>query len=830
MRKAVGSAILASVVFHSVWAGSAVDYLTNNRTTPPIINTITPLGLTRGITTQLTVEGYNLGGTSGIYFSEFGLEARIVAIKELPDLPEPEKLSEGGLPSTIDLGPLPPRHQVIFAVEVNSKAEVGLVRFRLHTPLGSSPEGKVLVEPNYTERVDTEPNDRLQHATKTLVPAILAGTISRPGDKDYYRLSVQAGDEFTFQESARVLGSALKPVIAILSSDHSVLREFKNSSHETYAFSYRFKEAGTYWVRVSDYEKNGSEKHFYRIKIGSVPLVMSTYPLGLRRGDTVEISVQGFNLGRQKVTLHGQPSPEDEHTLRLRPETPFGKSFNEIKLDLGDYPEVDSTGANTSPETAQLISTPVTVNGHIAVPVGQGPVANYFRFHANKRQRLILEVKADQLGSALDSQIEVLDVNGQPIERALVRAVAETHVTLRDFDSITPGIRIQSWQAFGVGDYLMIGGEINRVARLPRGPDEDVLFESFPPVQASSLNFLARGQRLAFFGTSPEVHANHKPVYKVEIHDPGKPFSSNGLPLVSLPYSNNDGGAGYGKDSRLEFTAPTDSEYIVRIGDVLGSGGNHHSYRLTLRPPRPNFNLSLDPPNPNIPVGGRVLVNVLAFREDDFEDPIKIIVEDLPKSLHATEAVILAGEHTTTLILSADANARLDRPVAFRIKGSAKIGGREVVHWANPGDELNFIALMPPSDIIMITESREVVLRPGGEAQITVKIRRQNGFEGRVPVLVRNLAPDLDIPALGLNGVLITEQENSNTFLISALPTAQPIQRWLYVAGKVETRSPSQNEFAGEPILLKIKPPGEPTQSESARQDVNRSPNRDGLQ
>jgi hypothetical protein len=116
-----------------------------------------------------------------------------------------------------------------------------------------------------------------------------------------------------------------------------------------------------------------------------------------------------------------------------------------------------------------------------------------------------------------------------------------------------------------------------------------------------------------------------------------------------------------------------------------------------------------------------------------------------------------------------------------------------------------YIALTPGADVSMVSETREVVLEPGGQAEITVKVERRNGFAGRVPVDVRNLPADCDVPALGLNGVLITEDENGQSFLISALPDAKPRDHWLFVAAQVETRSPLQNSFAGEPILVKIR-------------------------
>jgi len=139
-----------------------------------------------------------------------------------------------------------------------------------------------------------------------------------------------------------------------------------------------------------------------------------------------------------------------------------------VKLALGEDAEVESKAAN-SVASAQAVSLPVTINGRIDKP----RAAQFFRFAAKKGQRVVLEVNAKRLDSELDSEVEVLDAQGKPIERAVARAVSDTFIVLRDHDAVRPGIRIQSWNAFAVGDYLLIGGEIVKINSLPRGPDDD---------------------------------------------------------------------------------------------------------------------------------------------------------------------------------------------------------------------------------------------------------------------------------------------------------------------------------------------------------------------
>jgi hypothetical protein len=724
----------------------------------------------------MTVEGLNLARASDIYFSEPGVTGRILRVKELPDLSD-IRLGSNGTASTIDVGPLPPRNQVTVEVEVAPEADIGPVSFRLLTPLGTSPEGRFLIEPYYGEAPDREPNDTPETAFETFLPAILAGTISKPGDVDYFRIQVKAGQQIAFENGAMLIGSSLQPVVAILDADLNVVREFgAEGGTEQLMFSHRFEKAGAYYVRVSDYQHSGRAGHFYRIIAGEFPLVEGAFPMGLRKGATAELALRGYHLS-PKLKVEGRPLPESEDTLLLRPE----HAFNQTRVALGAEPEVESQGGP--------ISLPVTVNGRIAAAGAE----NRYRFQARKGEPWVLEVNARRLGSDLDSFLEVLDAKGNPIERAVVRPVWETSITLRDHDSAGRGIRISAWNSLVVGDYVMVGGEIIRLEALPLSPDNDTIFEAFG------------GQRLAYFDTTTEAHAIDSAVYKVQILPPGAKLSPNGLPAAHLYYRNDDGGPGYGKDSVVHFTAPADGEYVVRIRDVQGLGGENYTYRLTVRRPRPDFRLTVSPRNPNVPVGGAIPITVTAFRMDGFEGPIEVSLEDLPAGLHARSGVIGSGQVSTTIVLSAEAGAKLSGAAPLKAVGTASAAGATLAHLASPEDRLKLISLMPRPDILMTAETKEVTLEPGGTAEILVSIARQSEFGGRVPVEVRNLPPRVRVLDVGLNGVLITEDESRRSFTIEALPTAEPVDQLIYVSGTVETRSGQPSSYAAiEPVRLRV--------------------------
>ena len=216
--------------------------------------------------------------------------------------------------------------------------------------------------------------------------------------------------------------------------------------------------------------------------------------------------------------------------------------------------------------------------------------------------------------------------------------------------------------------------------------------------------------------------------------------------------------------------------------------------------------LSVSPRNPNVPLGGRIPITVTALRLDDLDGPIEVSVKDIPSGLHATPGVIASGQISTTLLLSAEGNAHLDHAVPLQVSGRAHLGNSWAERWASPEDKLKVISLAPKPDIVMTAETKQVVLEPGGTAELEVAIQRNNEYGGRVPVEVRDLPPGVRVLDVGLNGVLITETENRRKFTLAALPTARAIDQAIVVTGDVETRADDQqNSYAAEPVILKVQ-------------------------
>jgi hypothetical protein len=406
--------------------------------------------------------------------------------------------------------------------------------------------------------------------------------------------------------------------------------------------------------------------------------------------------------------------------------------------------------------------------------------------------------------------IEILDEHGKIIPRATIRCLNETTTTLADRDSRTTGIRLVSTANFREEDYVMVGDELNRIDFIPDQPDADTILKGLGDV------------RVAYFGTSSDVHAVNTPVYKAQILPPEAEFPSNGLPVFHLDWRNDDGGPGFGADSKLDFVAPADGDYFLHLKDVRAMDGPDLAYRLTIREEVPDFELQAEPANPNIPQGGSIPVTVSIKSIRDFDGPIEIAVTGLPKGVSASPATIRPGQMSTFVVLSASADAPSDtQPAPLSFIGHAEVNGHDISRAANRDLEadttLQLASVSPSPDVVVTTESSEVSLKPGEEAKVTLHIERRNGFKGRVPCSVENLPPGVRVVNVGLNGVLVTEAQSSRTFTLRAENWAKPATQPIYVIAQVESNSPTMH--SSPPLQLKVSANLQATNSTAAAKD-----------
>jgi len=719
---------------------------------PPILTKLAPAAGPRGQVLRVTFQGKNLDKATEVVCNFPGINARLL----------PEGKSGDSIQADITF----PAH-----------TPAGLYQLSLKAPSGQTATLPFTVD-LFPAIASREPNDSPKTGQRVTLPATIVGAIQRAGNVDFYQFDAPPGYQVGVQVLISALGSKLDPVLELVDPNGQIVSESSNG-----LLGYTCAKPGVYALGIRDREYRGSPEMHYRLHIGNIPIVTGVFPLGVQRGTDTEVHLEGVNLGdSHSVRLKAPAAAPVFSRLPVPIVTSLGPPLGDASVLVGEFPEVVNPGHSSQ---ALKVPVPGTANGRIDQP----GATDTWQFAAKKGRHLLLEINARRIGSPLDSTIEILDARAQPVPRAVLRCVAKTYVTFRDHDSFGSGIRIETWDAFAMNDYVWVGNELLRIFALPKNPDDDCQFYS------------AGGRRLGYLGTTPTYLSLGLPMYKVSIHPPGTNFPPNGFPVIRLSYRNDDGGPGFGKDSRLFFDPPEDGEYQVRVGDARGLGGSNYAYRLDVRPPRPGFQVSFSPTAPTVSQGSAVPVTVSAERLDGFAGPIEIHLENLPAGFSAPRTSIPAGEDSTTFALWADAGFKVPaKAPPLKLIARATIDGREVVREATGGQPI----VKEPGDLATSTEQTEVTVWPGHQVSVTATIERRHGFKGRVPLEVRGLPHGVHVLDIGLNGILVTEKDSARTFIIYAEPWVQPTTHPFVVLARHEGKGA---EYAAKSVLLKVSGP-----------------------
>jgi hypothetical protein len=205
------------------------------------------------------------------------------------------------------------------------------------------------------------------------------------------------------------------------------------------------------------------------------------------------------------------------------------------------------------------------------------------------------------------------------------------------------------------------------------------------------------------------------------------------------------------------------------------------------------------PATPAVAKGGAVSITFTAERIDGFDGPIKVRVKNLLPGFHMPETTIEAGTYTTTVALFADADAKspgkAPRPI---LEGSTFEAGFPLSYLGN----LDMPMLIEPGDIVTTTAESAVSIVPGQQTKLLVRIERRNGFKGRVPLDVKGLPHGVRVLDIGLNGILVNENETTRTVVLYAEPWVQAADHPFVVLARREGKN---TEHAAKSVLLKVK-------------------------
>jgi hypothetical protein len=177
----------------------------------------------------------------------------------------------------------------------------------------------------------------------------------------------------------------------------------------------------------------------------AAPMLERLEPRGAQRGSAVKLTLTGTGLTYDAEILttlpagithltaskeKGRAGRELPFLLEIAPDAPIdsfpirvqtkGGLSNILLFTVGAFPETAEEEAvaeiadplNDSWDKAQLVETPLIVNGTILA--GD---RDFYRLRAKKGERLVIEVEARRIGSALDPSLRLTDAAGKVVAR-----------------------------------------------------------------------------------------------------------------------------------------------------------------------------------------------------------------------------------------------------------------------------------------------------------------------------------------------------------------------------------------------------------------------------
>jgi WD40 repeat protein len=484
----------------------------------------------------------------------------------------------------------------------------------------------------------------------------------------------------------------------------------------------------------------------------------------------------GFVLGQ----LDGQIAFRTiDPSLQPRQRSSVGSDLDVSSADLGEIKKQNEQEPNNSAAEAQIVELPAEIAGAIRASGAESNDTDVYRFSSKQGEQWVIETNAARSKSPLDSKIEILSPDGQPLPRVMLQATRDSYFTFRGKDSNTSDdFRIHNWQEMELNEYLYSDGEVVRLWLFPRGPDSG--FKVYP----------GRGNRHTFFGTTATAHALGAPCWIVRPWSPDAEIPENGLPVFPIYWENDDDTRReLGKDSRLIFTAPRDGDYLVRVSDVRGFQSEKHKYTLTVRPAKPHFRVKLTGLNNTIPRGAGREFQVQLDRIDGYDGAVTVEIDGLPEGFSASGPIVIEAEQTAavgTITARADASEPNDKQ-DIKVRATAEIRGETVAHDVGGlgplklGEKPKLLVRLLPAQGDPVPEGELVVtLKPGETTSARVRVERAN-FGGLVEFgkedSGRNLPFAVFVDNIGLNGLLIPAGQTEQEFFITASPVAEPGER-----------------------------------------------------
>lgn len=731
----------------------------------PRLNSIFPLGGKAGTEVELTVAGDAIEGAQQLVASHPSISAAPLMTKPDRFFPEPRAAENK------------------FLLKIGADVPPGVYELRVANRMGVT-NARSFAVGDVPETLEAEPNEDAETAGELAVNSIVNGACDARGF-DVYKFKATKGQRLILHCAAQRLDAKTDPVLTLRDVAGTVLGRAHDAVRLDPVLDFTAPADGDYFVAVNDFLYSGGEEYAYRLSVSTGPWIDFVDPPVASPGAASKHTLYGRNLPGS--------APADELTgTDGRPLEKLVVSIQAPADPAAAPPAVDTL---IRPAEAAVPSFTYRLQS----PAGVSNAVRVVLYDAGGARPASATPAAPVTPGAPNAPAAPV-IPGAPVTAGAPNAAATPAAPVTPADPVTPGAANAPALPFtperepndspGKAQALTLPAQI--LGRFARANDRD--WYTFTAKKDEQLWIEVTSQRLGL-PTDPSLL-----VQFAQLDDKGKPaVDEKGKPVIQDVAQGDDQPRPgidpnnemdprrriVSDDPALLFTAPQDGVYRLLVKDLYGSTQGHPSfvYLLTVRPARPDFSLVALLPRLNadqaaVYPGGAVLrkngsipVEVIAFRREGFDGAIRVSADDLPAGVTAPAAMIAPWSDTTTLTLSAAADAA-PTLAAVNVVGQATINGAEVTRAARalevvskpaegnnkpPTRVVGQLALAvrddvpaAPASVVAGTPGTPIRMARGGKISVPVKVARAADFAGALTLTPVGLAPQMTAQPLAV--------------------------------------------------------------------------------
>lgn len=303
--------------------------------------------------------------------------------------------------------------------------------------------------------------------------------------------------------------------------------------------------------------------------------------------------------------------------------------------------------------------------------------------------------------------------------------------------------------------------------------------------------------------------------------------NSIGSPVdpVLTVYNSKMGGLGSSddadatKDGRVDFKAPEDGEYFVRVNDMLSRGGKDFVYRIESLVAQPTIDVTMPEmlrrdfqylKQFNVPQGGYYAMVVNTTRRGVAGD-LKFEMPELPKGVTLEAGVVPKSVGQFPILLKAAPDAPLAAGlyelVAKTTEGDKPVSGKfvqtidlvrgpqnGVEYYTKTHDRLPVSVVEPLPYTVTIDQPKAPIVR-NGTLKLKIRANRKDGYDKPITVRFPWLPPGITSPAT----VIIDGKANEIDYELNANENAE-LNSWNMTV-IAESEGPTGRTFTAAPFI-----------------------------